>query len=87
MKDYYHGCTGGFFDSPVHWNNIYEWQYFYNYNHSEWHDDDDLESLENFQWIREPPDQYWIIPHSGKKKKPDISCFSFLCGIFKIFHF
>ena len=86
MKDYYHGCTGGLFGSPVHWSDIYGWQYAYTYNPSEW-SDYDSESVENFQWIREPSDQYWIIPHADKKKESDISCFSCLFGTSQPFFF
>ena len=74
MKDYYHGCTGGCFESPIPWSDIY-WS------------DSDSESVQNYQWIREPSDQYWVIPQAGKKIESDVSCFSCLFGILYIFRF
>ena len=86
MTKNYHGCTGGFFDSPISWSDIYGWQYTYAYNSSN-RSNSDLESTENYQWIREPSDQYWIIYKPDKKIESDITCFSCLFGILQIFRF
>ena len=65
----HHGCTGGCFDSPIPWSDIY------------WFDSDS-ESVHNYQWIREPSDQYWVIPLRDKRKET-ISCFSFFLRLLK----
>ena len=82
MKDYYYGCTGGCFDSPIHWYDIYGWQSSMFYHPSEWYDKEDSEVSSKTELFRAPSDQYWIYL-DNKTESSTVSCFSFIFSIFR----
>ena len=91
MKDYYYGCTGGCFDSPIHWYDIYGWQTSMFYHPSEWYDKEDSEASSkvevNSPIFRMPSDQYWIYPDNKIKESSSVSCFSCMFEIFRCLPF
>ena len=87
MTDFYHGCTGGCFDSPVHWSDIYGWQYAYHNDPSEWSDNVDTQFFNRITTVRERSDEYLVTPKIAVRKNTNIHCFSFLFGILHKFSF
>ena len=84
MSDFYHGCTGGCFDSPVHWTEVDGWRYFYHNDPSEWTDDIYVHPYNNFSNPYEISDDFIVYPSVAQ---PSIDCFSFLSKILKGFYF
>ena len=92
MSDFYHGCTGGCFDSPVHWTEVDGWRYFYHNDPSEWTDDIYIQPYTNFSSFHELSDDFIVFPSAAVKKtafdrlfflfKQDLKRFLFL--LFKI---
>ena len=87
MSDFYHGCTGGCFDSPVHWTEVDGWRYFYHNDPSEWTDSVDIQTFNNYPIFHELSDDFIVVPSDAVKTQPSIDCFSFLYKILKRFYF
>ena len=85
MTDFYHGCTGGCFDSPVHWSDIYGWQYAYHNDPSEWSDNVDTQFSNRITTVCGRSDENLVIPKIDVRETTDIHCFSFLFGILQKF--